>query len=267
MSVAIQKAEILRNTIAKHAGANRPVAVSGGDMLSKALVVIPAWNEGSAISDVVRRVKSQGYPVLVVDDHSSDNTAEAAAQAGARVIRFAFHAGAWPAMQTGIRAALRDGYDYALTLDGDGQHRPEDIPRLMAGYTESKAPINVVIGACVARGNRRRRLTWWLLRILSGVEVEDMTSGFRVYDRLAIAVLASGECSLLEYQDVGVLMHLRRHGLVLSEVEVEMNPRMTGHSRIFNTWRMVGHYLIYSVLLIVTQRRYRRSSVSKEYTS
>jgi len=238
-----------------------------GATLPKTLVVIPAWNEGSAVGDVVRRVKSQGYPVLVIDDHSSDNTAEVASEAGARVIRLAFHAGAWPAMQTGIRAALRDGYDYALTLDGDGQHRPEDIPKLVALYADSNAPFNVVIGACVSRGNRRRRLTWWLLRTLSSVEVEDMTSGFRIYDRSAIAVLAKGEYSLLEYQDVGVLMHLRRQGLTLGEVEVEMNPRMTGHSRIFNTWRMVGHYLIYSVLLVVTQRRYRRSSVDKESVS
>lgn len=251
--------------MAQHdANANQSTPATDAAMSSQTLVVIPAWDEGNDISDVVHRVKSQGFDVLVVDDHSSDNTAQMAAEAGARVVRLAFHAGAWAAMQTGIRVALRDGYRYALTLDGDGQHRPEDIPLLLREYSEANTPVNVVIGACLARGNLRRRLAWSLLRTLSGAQVGDMTSGFRLYDHAAMSVLRGADCSLLEYQDVGVIMHLHRHGLVLREVEVQMSPRMTGHSRIFSTWRMVGHYLIYSLLLSLTRRHYGRSLVNKE---
>lgn len=248
--------------ISNNAAAHQSAQASNVAISPETLVVIPAWDEVNDIGEVVRRVKAQGLDVLVVDDHSTDNTAEVAADAGARVIRLAIHVGAWAAMQTGIRVALRDGYQYTLTLDGDGQHHPEDIPLLMAGYTQSETPVNVVIGACVARGNLRRRMAWRLLRVLSGVQVNDMTSGFRLYDFAAMTVLGSAECSLLEYQDVGVMLHLHRRGLKAREVEVEMGPRQTGHSRIFNTWRMVGRYLIYSLLLTLTRRQYGRSSVN-----
>lgn len=223
---------------------------------SQALVVIPAWDEAADIASVVQRVKALGLAVLVVDDYSSDDTAAVARRAGARVIRLAFHAGSWAAMQTGIRVALREGYQYTITLDGDGQHHPEVIPSLFAELTSSST--DVVIGACVSRGNLRRRLVWRLLRVLSGIRVADMTSGFRLYNREAMRVLGSSACSLLEYQDVGVLLHLHLRGLTMAEVDVPMAERVSGHSRIFRTWRMVGHYLIYSLLLVLTQRQYGR---------
>ena len=230
-------------------------------MVDDTLAVIPAWNEATDIAAVIKRVRAQGLDVLVVDDHSSDGTAKLARAAGARVIRLAFHAGSWAAMQTGIRLALKEGYRFVLTIDGDGQHHPEHSARLMAAYRASQTPVNVVIGACVARANRRRRWVWRLLRLLSGFKVVDLTSGFRLYDHAAMTLLAGSDCTLLEYQDVGVLLHLHRHGFRMREVDVEMSRRLSGHSRIFNTWRVVAHYLIYSVLLSLTRRRYGRSSL------
>ena len=229
------------------------------------LVVIPAWDEAADIGLVVERVKAQGFEVLVVDDHSSDDTAEMAAAAGARVIRLAFHAGSWAAMQTGLRVALKEGFRFTVTIDGDGQHHPEDIPLLLHCHAEANRPLHVVIGACVRRANRRRRVVWKVLRVLSGIKVVDLTSGFRLYDHAAMALLGSSACSLIEYQDIGVLLNLHRHGFHMQEVDVQMGPRLTGHSRIFNTWRVVGHYLIYSLLLTLTRRRYGRSEIDAEW--
>ena len=227
--------------------------------IAETVAVIPARDEAADIGVIVRRVRALGLDVIVVDDFSSDRTGAVAREAGARVLRLPFHAGSWTAMQTGIRAALDAGYRWTVTLDGDGQHDPEDIPRLLAHIETDTVPANVVVGSCVARGNRRRKLAWRVLRVLSGLKVADLTSGFRLYDRAAMEVLSGCACTLLEYQDVGVLLHLHRRGLQIQELEVDMSPRCHGQSRIFSSWRVVGHYLIYSFLISITRRAYRRN--------
>lgn len=220
------------------------------------MAVIPARDEAADIGAVVRRVREIGLAVIVVDDFSSDETRAEARAAGARVLRLPFHAGSWTAMQTGLRAAVAAGFDWAVTLDGDGQHDPRDIPRLF-DHLECSEPVpSVLVASCTKRGNRRRKLAWSVLRLLSGLSVADLTSGFRVYDRSAMEYLADSECTLLEYQDIGVLLHLHRRGMRLEEIPVEMRPRCHGQSRIFSSWRVVGHYLIYSTLLSITRRRY-----------
>lgn len=230
------------------------------------VAVVPAWNEAADIGRVVAGIVEVGLDVIVVDDFSSDRTVAVAREAGARVLRLPIHAGSWTAMQTGFRAALESGYGRVVTLDGDGQHDPQDIPRLLAYAADnghSERPPGVVIASCLGRGNLRRKLAWRFLRALSGLGVADLTSGFRLYDREAVEMLASSECTLLEYQDVGVLLHLHRKGIRLAEFDVDMSPRCHGQSRIFSSWRVVGHYLIYSALLSVSRRRYgsRRSGL------
>ncbi|NDY96311.1 glycosyltransferase family 2 protein [Wenzhouxiangella sp. C33] len=226
--------------------------------ISTGVAVIPARNEAADIGRVVAGTRELGLSVTVVDDFSTDRTAEAAAEAGARVLRLPFHAGSWTAMQTGIRAAVAAGYQWTVTLDGDGQHDPQDIPKLIAFAQARDLAPNVVVASCVARGNRRRKLAWRILRLLSGLKVADLTSGFRLYDRQAMELLADSDCTLLEYQDVGVLLHLHCRGLELVEHEVAMRPRCHGQSRIFSSWRVVGHYLVYSALISLTRRAYGR---------
>ena len=228
-------------------------------MISTAVAVIPARDEAADIGRVVAGARDLGLAVIVVDDFSSDRTAAEAGAAGARVLRLPFHAGSWTAMQTGIRAAVAAGYQWTITLDGDGQHDPQHIPQMLEFARARETAPNVVVGSCVARGNRRRKLAWRVLRLMSGLKVADLTSGFRLYDRQAMELLADSECTLLEYQDVGVLLHLHCRGLVLSEHEVAMQPRCHGQSRIFSSWRVVGHYLIYSALISLTRRAYGRS--------
>lgn len=226
---------------------------------SRALVVIPARNEAVALADIVRRSRAQGLRTIVVDDASSDGTSEIAKRAGARVLRMPFHVGSWVATQCGIRYGLNAGYEYVVTLDADGQHHPEEIEKLLAVVNADNAP-NVVIGACPERCNKRRRLAWSLLRLLSSLKVRDLTSGFRIYDRKACQALQCHSCTLLEYQDVGVLLHLRDHGIKVSEIQVAMQERLNGASRIFKSWPAVVYYLLYSSLL-GSSRRLRRKNV------
>lgn len=221
--------------------------------IRQTLIVIPARDEAADVGDVVRRAVACGFPVVVVDDHSVDATAEVATRAGAEVLRLPFHAGCWAAIQTGMRHALAKGYRHVVTLDADGQHNPEDVTALVAEMDQDNAP-SVVIASCPDRANQRRRMAWRVLRWLSGLQISDLTSGFRVYDRSAVELLASSHCTLLEYQDVGVLLKLCHRKLKIIEREVSMRPRSHGRSRIFSSWPVVFYYLAYSCLIGTSRR-------------
>jgi glycosyltransferase involved in cell wall biosynthesis len=222
------------------------------EIRDKVLVVIPAHDEMLTVAKVVERVRAQGFDVVVVDDASDDDTSFVAEQAGAAVLRLPFNVGAWVAMQTGIRYAVARGYGYAVTLDADGQHDPAAIPDLVVAILSGGNP-NVVIGSHTARGSPGRKLTWWLLRTLGRLDVMDLTSGYRIYDRTAMEVAASREATLLEYQDVGVLLMLLKNNIKMCEVDVLMAPRVAGKSRIYRSWLRVGYYLAYSLVLCASK--------------
>jgi glycosyltransferase involved in cell wall biosynthesis len=150
----------------------------------RTVAVIPAYNEGPAIAAVVREALLQVERVVVVDDASSDDTAQVAREAGADVLRHALQRGAGRATATGIQAALRIGADLIVTLDADGQHLPAEIPRLIAPLQEGKA--DMTLGCRVLERERMPRLrqagnhlanlwTW----LLFGIKVSDSQSGYR----------------------------------------------------------------------------------------
>ena len=99
-----------------------------------------------------------------------------------------------------------------------------------------------------------RKIAWALMKKVSGLRLEDLTSGFRVYDRRAIRRLAAWQATLLQYQDVGVLAMLQASGLRIKDVEVNMLPRRSGISRIFFSWTSVIYYMSYTLLLSFTKR-------------
>jgi glycosyltransferase involved in cell wall biosynthesis len=216
------------------------------------LVVMPARDEAPTVGSVVEGVRrTLTCRVLVVDDASTDATAQAARAAGATVLRLPLGLGAWGATQAGIRYALRNGFSEVITLDADGQHLPDSVPILRAARERSRA--NVVIGTCVGRLSRAKRIAWRYLRLLTGLKLTDFTSGLRLYDADAIEVLAGREASLLDYQDVGVLMLLARSGLKIAETPVEMLPRREGHSRVFASWPVVARYMVHTTVLCLAQ--------------
>lgn len=218
------------------------------------LVIIPAFNEAATIASVVEKAIAQsGSEVIVIDDGSQDDTAAEARSAGATVLRLPEQLGAWGATQTGMRYAVRKGFDIAVTMDADGQHDSSDIPNLVALLLAGEA--NVVVGACLQRGSPLRHLAWRWIRYLSGTNLRDFTSGFRAYDRLAIRRAASWKATLLEYQDIGVLMLFQRHGLIISDVDVTMSERVSGHSRIFGDWGAVIYYMAYTFILGLSKRQ------------
>jgi len=224
-----------------------------GPVLPHCVVVIPAHNEAEDIGFVISELnRCCAYPVVVVDDDSTDQTIIEARKAGATVIPLAVQLGAWGATQAGLRYALRKGFDYVITMDADGQHQAASLPTLLQPIIEEQA--DVVIGACTRRGSILRKIAWTLMKKVSGLRLEDLTSGFRIYDRRAIRRLAGWQATLLEYQDVGVLAALQASGLRIVDVEVAMLPRRHGISRVFYSWASVIYYMSYTLLLGLTKR-------------
>ncbi|GAB6177637.1 glycosyltransferase family 2 protein [Desulfobaculum senezii] len=233
---------------------------------ARELVVIPAHNEQGSVGQVVRAIR-EGFPdvdILVVDDASRDATDAEARAAGAGVVRLSLNLGAWGAVQTGMRYAVRHGYSHVVTMDADGQHEAQDMPLVLELLRSGGA--DVVIGACVERGSLLRRIAWSLFRKVSGLRIRDVTSGFRGYGPRAVKLLASPEATLLDYQDVGVLLLLQRAGCRIVERKVRMCPRVNGHSRVFGTWRVIVVYMALSLVLALTRTTYGgrvREMVSK----
>lgn len=223
---------------------------SGGTAAStSSWVVIPAANEAATIADVVTGASTFADGVIVVDDASSDDTARTAEAAGATVIRLAVSLGAWGATQTGMRYALEQGAECVVTMDGDGQHVSAEVPVLLDALDAS---VDVVIGAAPERVSWQRRLAWTYLRMLSGSDICDLTSGFRVYRRQAVRILAGDQAILINYQDLGVLLLLKQNGFDIREVSVRMAERVDGRSRIFRSWWVVARYLMESTVIALS---------------
>ena len=159
-------------------------------------IVIPAYDEAGTIDDVVRRCRATvAAPVIVVDDGSRDATAALAAAAGAMVLRNPGNAGKGASLMRGFAEALSAGAGLVVSIDGDGQHRPEDVPALLAAARAW--PGRIVIGsrrAGLARAPRGRRIAnrvadFWVSWAAGG-PVEDSQSGFRVYPGYLLARLS-----------------------------------------------------------------------------
>ena len=142
-----------------------------------------------------------------------------------------------------------------VLIDGDGQHKPEDIPKLLAAATD----YHMVVGAR-AKGSKLRfhryaaNVAYNLFAsYVTRFKVKDLTSGFRFYNARACRLLASEEATLLDYQDIGVLLLLRHARLRIAEVSVAMNPRGHGASRVFSSWWTVGVYMAETTLLCLAR--------------
>lgn len=152
----------------------------------KCCVLIPAYQAAATVGTVVRGARRHIPAVFVVNDGSVDGTGDAARQAGATVLDHPINLGKGQALRTGLRHAYRHGFRYAVTLDADGQHDPDDLPALLE--TAIASPGALVVGTRAMEGgdvpassNFGRWLTNVWIRIDSGVEVGDAQSGFRAY--------------------------------------------------------------------------------------
>lgn len=151
-----------------------------------AAVVIPAYNEAATIRDVAQRALQQAALVIVVDDGSSDGTAQQLEGLGAVVLRNAANLGKAASLRRGAAAAIERGAGAIVTLDGDGQHCPEDIPALLQAWHAE--PGRIVIGSRLHAREKIPPVRYWANRfgnscvgLVAGTPIADSQSGFRVY--------------------------------------------------------------------------------------
>jgi glycosyltransferase involved in cell wall biosynthesis len=203
------------------------------------LIIIPAYNEEGSIWAVIQAIWAAmpGVPVLVLDDCSKDGTVAVARASGAEVVTLPHHLGLGGVVQTGYKLAFSLGYEYVIRVDGDGQHDPQDIPRIYEQLRKSGA--EMVIGCRVNSGNgwktglvRRLGILFFraVLRPILGRPVNDPTSGFVGVNRAALQVFAGS--FPLEYPEIEALVVLQRRRFRFEEVPVRMHPRRSGRSSI-----------------------------------
>lgn len=236
------------------------------------LIIVPAYNEQEALGGLLAELRALELPELetvVVDDGSSDRTAEVARAGGARVLRLCGNLGIGGAVQSGLRLAHREGFDCAVQIDGDGQHPPSELPRLLAAAAGAGAP-DLVVGSRYHdtksfRSTLMRRFGSWclraLLRVVARVRVTDPTSGYRLYGARALALF--DETYPYDYPEPESLAIARVAGLSIAEVPVTMRERQGGSSSISSF--SAGYYMFkVTVAIVLTYLRARLRVRRKE---
>lgn len=206
---------------------------------SDTLVIIPAYNEALSIPVLAKefRAINEKFDIVVIDDGSTDETTFAAKNNSLNVITLANNLGIGGAVQTGFIYAKEKGYQYAVQVDGDGQHPPKEIKKLLQKMVTDDA--DVVIGSrfiekkgfqsTIARRagiNLINAFVWFF----SGLKIKDCTSGFRAYNQKAISFLSENYPE--DYPEPEALVVLKRNGFKIIERSVIMEERISGKSSI-----------------------------------
>jgi glycosyltransferase involved in cell wall biosynthesis len=234
----------------------------------KRIAIVPAYNEAGSVGKVIDEIKAfdPGFDVVVVDDGSVDRTWAVAADHGARVVRLPFNLGIGGAMQTGFRYAWEHGFHIAVQVDGDGQHDPRELPKILEPVLAGEA--DMVVGSRFAGESSYRvpvsrrigiRIFALTVSLLARQKVTDTTSGFRAVNRRGIALFAADYPH--DYPEVEATVMVVRHRLRLREVPVTMRERVSGRSSI---GALKSIYYMVKVLLAIFVGLFRRNVVPLE---
>lgn len=224
----------------------------------KIMVVIPAYNEEKNIYNVVRSVKNCGLnvDVIVVNDGSKDNTSSEAKRAGAKVIDLPQNVGIGGAVQTGYIYALYNNYDIVVQIDGDGQHDPKDLTKLIAVLEKNEA--DMVIGSRFVdktdyKSSTARKIgIKYFSKVVSaliGKDIFDTTSGYRAVNRNVIELFSKYYPA--DYPEVETIVYASKRRIKIKEVSVDMQKRQGGRSSI--TPIKAVYYMIKVTLAVVLQ--------------
>jgi hypothetical protein len=238
--------------------------------MTKDAVIIPAFNEEGAIGDLLDELKQHcpDLDVIVINDGSTDCTALIVRSKGVTVLDLPCNLGVGGAVQTGFKYAYDRGYRYVIRIDGDGQHPPAEIPKLINAMMEGTA--DLIIGSRFA-GQRSyvstfirflgiKMLALFLSRICRS-RVTDPTSGFWIVNRKLLYYFAHDYPT--EYPEPEAIALLRRHGFSFREEPVKFRPRTVGLSSI-GAWGTVYYMMKVGLALVVDRIRPIDSRFAKE---
>ena len=238
-------------------------------MRTRVLAIVPALDEQETVGSVVASIRAQlcaagefAVDVLVVDDGSTDRTADLARDAGAIVVSHPFNLGVGAALRTGFRFARSRGYSLAMQIDADGQHDPSEAERLIGAVV---AGADLAIGSRFTSGSgdyevsRGRRFSMRTLsRVVSrrlGQSVTDTTSGYRAFSDRAIELFADDYPSAYLSDTVESLLIAHYAGLGIVEIPVAMRERMGGVPS--NNFLRSAYHLV-RLMLVIALARFRR---------
>jgi glycosyltransferase involved in cell wall biosynthesis len=240
--------------------------------VSRTVVIIPAYNEEGAIGGLLDEVKQHvpDLDVIVINDGSTDGTALLAGKKGVKVLDLPCNLGVGGAVQAGFRYAYDQGYRYVVRIDGDGQHPPAEIPKLIAAMANAKGDADLVIGSRFAgeqsyvstlvRYLGIKMLALFLSRICRS-RITDPTSGFWIVNRKLLFYFAHDYPT--EYPEPEAIALLRRHGFSFREEPVKFRPRTVGLSSI-GVWGTVYYMMKVGLALVVDRIRPIDSRFAKE---
>jgi glycosyltransferase involved in cell wall biosynthesis len=232
------------------------------------IAIVPAYNEERNVGRVLDELRAfdPGLDVVVVSDGSVDGTARVAREHGAHVVQLPFNLGIGGAVQTGFRYAYEHGYDLVVRCDGDGQHVPGELPKVLEPVLADRA--DIAVGSRFAGGDGYRssatrrvgiRLLALVVSAIARQRVTDTTSGFQALNRKALVLFAADYPH--DYPEVEGLVMTVKHRLRLEEVPVAMREREHGRSSI-TAARSV--YYMTRVLLALFVGLFRRRVVPAE---
>lgn len=199
-------------------------------------VVIPAFNEQSSIAEILHRLSDREYYLIVVDDGSTDRTAEVALQFPVHLLRHCCNLGQGAGLQTGITyALLSTDVRFIVTFDSDGQHRPDDIDRLVAPLRDGRCDVALgsrfIDNASVRRVPLARRLilraATWFTRVTTGMRLTDTHNGLRAFTREAASQLCITQNRMAHASELLTQVAIRG----LRWVEVPVRIEYTEYSR------------------------------------
>lgn len=190
----------------------------------KTCVVIPTYNESKAIADIIRRIRQYELEVIIIDDGSSDNTASIARGAGATVLENQTNQGKGASLIKGFDYALNKGVDAIISMDGDGQHLPEDIPFFLRLANSSSKGLFVGNRMVKTKGMPWVRILTnkfmsWLISAVIGQQIPDTQCGFRLIKK---EVLQKIKLKTTKYEiESELLIEAARQGFEIEAVPIE----------------------------------------------
>ena len=227
-------------------------------------MLIPAYNEAATVGNVITRVLQQGLPVLVVDDGSSDDTAQVAVRAGANCVQLPFNLGVGGALRCGFRWAVKMGYDCVVQCDADGQHSPEEIVGLIEFAEDNRLHLAIgsrFLGDSPFKSSPVRRIPMRLMAKLAsraaGVKITDTSSGFRAIRQPLLSEFARKFPVHYLGDTFDVTVEAGRQGYRVGEIPVPMHERAGGIPSSNTFWSIIYLFRSFAVLLIGTNDRYQ----------
>lgn len=233
------------------------------DILKNSLIIIPAYNEEAALPGLLAEIRevAPGADIAVLNDCSLDRTAAVARKHGALVLDLPCNLGVGGAVQAGFQYAFQRGYQYVIRCDGDGQHPPSEIPKLID--VMRTGTVDLVIGSRFLEANNGSytstalrsigiRGLSLLLTLICRARVTDPTSGFQMLNRPMLTYFAHSYP--LDYPEPESLALLRRQGYRFREVGTRFRARTTGTSSI-QSWGALYYMLKVGLALLVDRAR------------